>query len=228
MEIINPYQHAKLCLNYVRRQSPDVILFYSAGGKDSLVLLDMARKIFNRVFCVYMYFVKDLRHVQPFINYAEKFDNVQVLQYSHWIVSQYLRNNYMTIVSPKRTNKISLKQADMEKRARKETGVKWMLFGNKMADGLTRRLELTNYYFDSINTKTQKAFPLSHWTKKQVLSYIHNFNMPKPIQYSEKTKVSGVGLNYHCLAWLKEHYPHDLRKILKVFPLAEQKILNNE
>ena len=45
------------------RQKSDACLLFCSLGKDSLVLLDMLYPKFERIVCVFMYFVKDLEHI---------------------------------------------------------------------------------------------------------------------------------------------------------------------
>ena len=51
---------------YVRQQSDGAVLFCSLG-KDSLVCLDLMYPRFSRIVCVFMYFVKDLDHIDRWI-----------------------------------------------------------------------------------------------------------------------------------------------------------------
>lgn len=46
------------------RQNTDGVLLFLSLGKDSLVLLDMIYPKFERIVCVFMYFVKGLEHIE--------------------------------------------------------------------------------------------------------------------------------------------------------------------
>ena len=62
-----------------------VILFHSASGKDSITLLDLISPYFKDIVCVYMYVVKDLSHINRYINYAcNKYHNVKFVQIPHF------------------------------------------------------------------------------------------------------------------------------------------------
>lgn len=63
--------HSKKVIDTVRQVSNRALLFYSAG-KDSICLLDMLSKEFDEVVCVFMYFVKDLEHINRFIRFAKQ------------------------------------------------------------------------------------------------------------------------------------------------------------
>lgn len=62
---------AKEIIMDVAKETGEVILFHSLSGKDSIVLLDLLYPHFKRVFCVYMYLVKDLEHINQFYMYAK-------------------------------------------------------------------------------------------------------------------------------------------------------------
>ena len=54
----------------IAERTDRVILFHSASGKDSIALLDLISPYFKEIVCVYMYVVKDLSHINRYINYA--------------------------------------------------------------------------------------------------------------------------------------------------------------
>ena len=56
----------------IAERTDRVILFHSASGKDSIALLDLISPYFKEIVCVYMYVVKDLSHINRYINYACK------------------------------------------------------------------------------------------------------------------------------------------------------------
>ena len=62
----------------VAKKTDRVILFHSASGKDSIALLDLISPYFKEIVCVYMYVVKDLSHINRYINYAcKKYPNMK-------------------------------------------------------------------------------------------------------------------------------------------------------
>lgn len=211
------FNHTSIALAWLAKRTDEVILFYS-GGKDSVVLLDMLSPLFKKVYCVYMYFLKDLQHIEPYLTFAQSYKNVTVLQYPHWMTAYYIRNNFYTFARPFDRMK-AIKQVDIELKAKRDTGCDWMVFGHKKADSAQRRFMLQNYLFDAIHEKNKKVYPLSHWTKKQVLSYISFKNLPMPVQYGRKNS-NGVDLSADVLLWLRTNCPPDYEKILQTFPLA--------
>lgn len=214
---MNAFEHTRLTLAYVKQRNPEVILFYS-GGKDSIVLLHMLSSVFTRVHCVFMYFIPDLDQYKPYLSHVYNYPNAVLHQFPHWMTSQYLKHNYFCHPLPG-TNIRVFKQSDVEQKAREITGCEYIFFGHKMADNLNRRLMLKTYQFDSINEVNKKVYPLSHWTKKNVKSYIQIKQLIKPVEYGIQNS-NGVDLTENSLVHIRANFPSDLEKILNVFPLA--------
>ena len=55
---MNKVERANRYIDLIRVKSNEALLFLSLG-KDSLVLLDLIYPKFDRIVCVFMYFVKD-------------------------------------------------------------------------------------------------------------------------------------------------------------------------
>lgn len=89
---INKFQEALINISRVRKETDTAVLLYSAGGKDSIALLDMLAKRFNKVVCYYLYHVQGLDHIKPYILWAEKrYGNVVVKQLPHNQVNSFLK-----------------------------------------------------------------------------------------------------------------------------------------
>lgn len=201
-------------IDKVRENADECILFCSFG-KDSLVLLDMLAARFNRVVCVFMYFVKGLEHVERWVRWAEKtYGNIEVRQIEHWSKSHTLRNG--TYCEPQKVKVKRLR--DVANKMREECGIDYVFFGMKKADGLNRRLMLSRY---EDNMCGYFVYPLSDWTQKQVLAYIKLKKIPMPVRYSKHAS-SGVGFNIYCFLWLEKNFPQDLERIYAEFPMSRR------
>lgn len=214
---MNPIVSAQKSIDRVREKADSAILFCSFG-KDSLVLLDLLYPRFERLICVFMYFVKDLEHIDRWIRWAQaKYPRTEFVQVPHWNLTYILRSGLYCVANPK--VKI-MKLADVVKAIRLKYGIEYCFLGMKKADGMNRRLMLNTYEEDGYE-RNGLVYPLSDWTQKDILSYMKQHNLPTPIRYSLKAS-SGVGFNEDCLLWLRNNYPQDLQKIYKVFPMAER------
>jgi len=214
---MNRIDHTTTVLRYLKDKTDSVILFYSAGGKDSTVLLDLCAKNFKHVYCVYMYFIKNLQHNASYFEFIKKYQNVELFQYPHFSTSDNISANDLTFLV--QVKKYHIKLEDIVFKARKDTGAEWCIFGWKKADSIYRKVILDTYLFDAISEKTKKAYPLSLWNKQNVVDYITIKNLPKPLAYGNSNS-QGMGLNKDFLVWLRKFHPSDLEKVLKTFPLA--------
>lgn len=201
----------------VKERSDSVIVFCSLG-KDSLVTLDLVYPKFERIVCVFMYFVPHLEHIENWVNWVKtRYPKVEFMQVPHWNLSYILRGGLYCVPNPKVK---LIKLADVVKAVRLKTGIDIALLGMKKADGMNRRLMLKGYEGESY-IHNGCAYPLADWTQKDVLAYMKQARLPEPIRYSLKAS-SGTGFNIECFLWLRENYPQDLQKIYKTFPMSER------
>ena len=178
--------------------------------------LDLVYPHFERIICVFMYFVPQLEHIERWVNWVKnRYPKVEFMQVPHWNLSYILRGGLYCVPNPKVK---LIKLADVVKAVRLKTGIDYVFLGMKKADGMNRRLMLKGYA-DNINNG--QAYPLAEWTQKDVLSYMKQKGIPEPVRYSLKAS-SGTGFNIECFLWLRENFPQDLQKIYETFPLSER------
>ena len=210
-------ESAQKTITSVRSNSDGCIVFCSLG-KDSLVTLDLVYPKFERVVCVFMYFVPQLEHIERWVNWVKsRYPKVEFMQVPHWNLSYILRGGLYCVPNPK----IKLiKLADVVKAVRLKTGLDYVFLGMKKADGMNRRLMLKGFMeADYINN--YQAYPLADWNQKDVLAYMKQRSIPDPVRYSLKAS-SGTGFNIECFLWLRDNYPQDLQKIYRTFPMSER------
>lgn len=204
-------------IDRVRERTDSAMLFCSLG-KDSLVLLDLIYPRFERIVCVFMYFVKDLEHINRWVNWVKaKYPNIEFVQIPHWNLTYILRGGLYCVPNPKVK---LLKLADVIESMKIRFGMDYVFLGMKMADGMNRRLMLKSYEETQYENKGL-CYPLAEWTQKDILSYMKQHGLPEPVRYSLKAS-SGVGFNLDCMLWLERNYPQDLEKIYRTFPMAER------
>lgn len=204
-------------IDTVREKTDSVILFCSLG-KDSLVLLDLMYPKFKRIVCVFMYFVKDLDHINRWVGWVKaKYPNIEFVQVPHWNLSYILKGGLYCVPQPKVK---LIKLADVLKAIRLKYGIYYAFFGMKKADGMNRRLMLNGYESNGYENNGY-VYPLAEWKQKDILAYMKQHNLPEPVRYSLKAS-SGVGFGLDCFLWLEQYYPQDLEKIYQVFPMAER------
>lgn len=214
---MNKVEQANQYIDLVRVKSGEALLFCSLG-KDSLVLLDLIYPKFERIVCVFMYFVKDLEHINRWINWVKtKYPRVEFVQVPHWNLTYILRGGLCCVPNPK--VKI-LKLADVVKAMQLKYGIYYTFLGMKKADGMNRRLMLKGYEANGYENKGL-CYPLADWNQRDILAYMKQKRLPEPVRYGNKAS-NGIGFNLDCFLWLRKNYPDDLQKIIKAFPMSER------
>ena len=210
-------EQANRYIDLIRVKSNEALLFLSLG-KDSLVLLDLIYPKFDRIVCVFMYFVKKLEHINRWIGWTKvKYPKIEFVQVPHWNLTYILRGGMYCVPNPKVK---LLKLADVVKAMQLPYGLYYTFLGMKKADGMNRRLMLKGYEVNGYENNGM-VYPLADWTQKDILAYMRQHNLPEPVRYSLKAS-SGVGFNLDCMLWMENNYPQDLQRIYKVFPMAER------
>jgi sulfate adenylyltransferase subunit 2 len=214
-------------IDNIREKTNEIILFHSATGKDSIMLLDILSKKFEKVHCVFMYIVKGLFYENKYIQYAEKkYSNVIFYQTPHYCLNSFVKNGYLGIKKDSKIQKNTVSKID--DKFRLILGVNYSVYGFKKTDGITRRFML-NDTDNGINAKTNKCYPLMNLKNKDVLRYINENNLIQPFNYGTLKPSSGCDISTpEFLYYLKNKYPDDLKKIINIFPHCEFKLFNYE
>lgn len=215
-------KRAREIIDDVSKETDSILLFHSLSGKDSIVLLDLCYKKFNRVIVVFMYLVKDLEHIMRYYNYAKtKYPNIEFVQVPHYALFNYIKTGYMGIKQNTKQRQWTL--SDITDKLREKIGVEWACYGFKQSDSLNRRLMLRSYTDgkEAINWKTKKFYPLSTYKNKEIMDFILDHRLKNPEVCGTNKQSSGVDIeDVEYQKYLKELFPADLEKIYKVFPMA--------
>ena len=221
----------------VRKQTDTAVLFYSAGGKDSIAMLDMLAKEFEDVICYYMYLIPNLDHVQPYIKWATTYyNNVEIRQIQHFQMDYFKKLGLFCDADsrynlPKKDpNSLRVRKiGDIEQSVREQTGINYVFSGMKGVDGYMKRMRLLTFKKRNGTYISEKGmvYPLAEWTNKEVLQYIKTKNLIKPFYYGEGVS-QGFSITLDVLTLLKAYYPRDYKRTLEVFPYAETLIFDYE
>lgn len=203
-------------IDAIREKSDSSILFLSMG-KDSLVLLDFIYSKFDRIVCIFMYFVPDLEHINRWAKWVKsKYPKIELVQIPHWNLTYILRSGMYCVPNPRVK---LLKLNDVVKSMRLKYGIYYTFVGMKKADGMNRRLMLKRY--EPAYENKGLVYPLADWTQKDILSYLRQKGLPTPVRYGNKAS-NGIGFNLDCFLWLRERFPQDLEKIYRAFPMSRR------
>ena len=209
-----PQEIALKTICTVAEKSDRAILFYS-GGKDSIALADMVAPHFKEVVLLFMYFVKGMEHCERYLEFSQKrYSNFTIVQCPHFRLTSIRREGLYCNPDP---NIKILGLSDIDDWIRAKTGIEWSFYGIKKNDSLNRRLMLKSYGELPIQKTTQKAYPLSDYSDKDVLRYIKDNRLIRPVQYGTK-RSNAVGFDTECMLWMRENAPKDLEIVYKKYP----------
>lgn len=217
--------HYLKIINTLKEKTDTVILFYSGTGKDSIMLADLCANNFKKVYCVFMYLVKDLEYENRYINWTKKkYPNIEFIQTPHYAIYSFIKYGYLGIKKDTTQSKTTISKID--EKIRKKLCIEWSVYGFKKIDGITRRFML-NSTENGIMYKTQKAYPLMDLKNIDVLNYIKENNLITPFNYGTLKPSSGCDISTpEFLYYLEQKYPNDLKKIIAQFPYTEIKLFN--
>ncbi len=223
---MNKYLQTIEIIRRVRQETDTAVLYYSAGGKDGIALLDMLAHEFNKVICYYMYIIPNLDHIRPYIHWAYvHYKNVEVRTIKHY-QSDYFEK-YGLFCEPNENIK-TRSVGDVEQYVRDQTGIKYGFSGMKGVDGYMKRMRLKKFAKTGYITDKGMVYPIALWTNKEVLRYIERKNLIKPFVYEQNKCSQGFSPTLPVLLMMKRKYPNDYIKTLAEFPFAEKLIFDYE
>lgn len=217
---MNKYAEALYTIGRVREQTDTAILFFSAGGKDSLVLLDMLASRFKEVVCYFMYQVPNLDHERAYLVWAKRrYPNVRIEQIPHYQITTFLK--YGIYCDPQPDIK-ELSERDVADYIMEREHSQFIFNGMKGADGYMKLMRLKRhlkregwYYFRGM------VYPLASWVNADALRYIKDRHLIQPFDYGDSgSRSQGFGLFGDCLGFLMADYPQDVARTLEKFPYA--------
>lgn len=211
-------------LPLLRSLGLDAILIEFSGGKDSWACLGLALETVPRVVCVHYHLVPGLeceeRHLRRAEDMGAKMLRLPLPSSAANMANGVYRPDVNTY-----TDLGTLTYADVRAVARNRADCKWLASGIRAADSPWRRGMLSEQG-GGLNHKSHIAYPVWNWTTAQVRQFLTRKRLPVPPVIGGKD-AGGVSLQDASLAWLKQHWPEDFRKVLEVFPFAEAGVMRH-
>lgn len=218
------------------QQTHERVLVGVSGGKDSLVTLDLAIRVFGKsnVEGYAMYFLEGMRCFDEPINWAERYWGIPIHRFQHWRTGNLIRNavfrNPIREVVRGKTKLPQLGPCDIFAAAREKSGIRLIATGERMDDSLPRRGQLHKAAgadpAEGVccwERKTDRIFPLWDWSARDVFGYLRGKKIPIPGGMGKQNQ-SGLNLHVTTLRWLREHHPADYAIVLSVFPYADSQL----
>lgn len=205
---------SNLLFDPIKTQSrvTDSVIVGFSGGKDSIVTLDLCFKYFKRVVPFFMYLVPGLEFQEQMLRRYEERYNTEIIRLPHFEMSNFLKYGSFTQYDID-VDIVGIN--DTYAYLRQETGIYWIAAGERCADSIVRNAMIKKS--GSIDYQRGRFYPLAYWKKQEVLQYIKY----KKLYLSPEQKK--IGFSFRSLAGnevkvIKDMYPKDYEKILKVFP----------
>lgn len=154
--------------------------------------------------------------------YENRYDT-EIIRIPHFELSKWLKYGAFNIYGDDSVDIVGIN--DCYALVRQQTGIHWISAGERCADSIVRNAMIKKS--SSIDYKRGRFYPIAYWRKKEVEEYIKH----KKLYISPEQKRLGCsagGLSGSELKVIKEMYPDDYQRILKVFPLAEAAIVHEQ
>lgn len=185
-----------------------------SGGKDSLVVLDLATRFFKTIVPVYFYWVPGLEVIDSRLQIAEERYGLPILRFPHWDFINALREGIYGWESDTQEQLPKLILRDNYNMARQATAIELVLDGCKKGDSRFRKRILQQ------DKRVNVTSPIAEWKDSLVFAYLKIHQIPMP-HVPEGQRMTGIDLKATNLLWLQQHYPDDYRKLIHWFPFAE-------
>ncbi len=163
-----------------------------------------------------MYFVPGLDYTEYWCDYAKRRWGVKVHRYQHFFIVELLRSGQFR-QNPDRSIPC-VQPADIEATARRASGLEWIGYGYKSVDSLERNAMLSTWPH-GLDHKRKVFTPIKSWTDRDVRSYLSRRGIADP-DILDGSRCTEVNLSPAGMAYMREHWPADYRRILQVFPYA--------
>lgn len=197
----------------------DTALVGYSGGKDSMVVLDLAVRVFKKVKAFNMEFVPDMTIWDIPLLEAEARYGIEIKRYPHWATARAL---IAGAYCDKRSDVPDIGLDGCYEMAMHDAGVPFVITGARSADSPTRRRFIGAHK----GKKDHVVYPIVEWHKYDVAGYLKLRNLPMPD--SSGASATGVDLSTRSLCWLYDRHPRDFEKLEEYFPYAKAAILREE
>ncbi len=215
----------------VANRTDKVILFHSITGKDSICVLNLIAPYFKEIICIYMYVVPNMNYIEKYKSYIKaKYPNViKIIDTPHYCTISWIRTGFMGIKKNADIKKFNLHSiVDCIRAA--NPGFEWCCFGMKQGDSIQRKwmLRRKEFEYTIIQQKTKKFYPLSSWSDKDVIAYIEQKRLIKPVKYNKDRSQGDEIYSIDYLLWIQKNSPNDLQKIFIQYLATRIKLYENE
>lgn len=196
-------------LDYARSilEDRDVIVSFS-GGKDSIVVLELAKQYGKRVEAFQMELLPGLEVLAAPVREAEaRYPGLKVRRFPHWLRGYFGREGVYCFGKQAPVLNIN----DVYALMRHETGIDLVVTGAKKGDSLRLRGSGVHKY----KNPALLAAPIWEWRQLDVLAYMASRKLPRPPNDGRAS--GGVDMTAESVLFLHDRYPADYAKLHDFF-----------
>lgn len=186
------------------------VLVSYAGGKDSMICLDLAKRCGVRVEAFFLELVPGLEVIDARIAWAEARWGITIRRYPHWLRARYAREGVYRFHAK---DAVHVDRDDLYMLARADARIPLIVTGAKKGDSLWRRRTGASTFAGD----TLKA-PLWDWSKHDVVGYLKTRGLPVPESNGRAT--SSIDLTEECVTWLYDEHRKDYARLVAHYPFA--------
>lgn len=208
-------------IRQLRSLTDEAIIFLS-GGKDSIATLLLAKQFGFKLFPV-MYTSVELKFQADYREFMQRRFDIKITLYPH---PDYFYARQTGRYMEAEPDIKKLKFQELEMAARDESGMQWIIGGEKKMDSLQRRGMLSAC--QGIDHNRVRAFPLSEWSDRDVFALLKMHRLPIPSDYLLFGSSFG-GMTRPDIMWsIREYFPEDFQRLVDVYPLVESSAIKHE
>lgn len=200
----------------------DSVLVGFSGGKDSIVTMDLCFKYFKRVVPFFMYICPGLEFQEKLLRYYERRYDTEIIRIPHMEVSEFFKYGTFRAYD---YNVPIISINEIYTYLRETTGIWWIAAGERISDSIIRRAMIKKS--SSIDVQRGRFYPIAEWNKAEVMQYIKSAKL-KLGEDSKQLNFSFKSLEGRELYFVKQYYPQDFQRILRIYPYAEAAVLRYE
>ena len=192
----------------------DSVIVGFSCGKESIVVLDLCFRYFKRVVPYFMYNCPGLSFQERALKWYEKKYQTEIIRLPHPDVCEYFHYGSFRPGDPSFP---IMSFNDVADYMRHITGIDWIACGERMDDSLFRRGMI--HASGTIDENRGRFYPVAMWKKREIYDYIKYHKLYRD-EWSRKMGYSFSNLDGRVLKQMKDHFPDDYLKILKLYPFA--------
>lgn len=193
----------------------DSVLVGFSTGKESIVTLDLCFRYFKRVQPYYLYSVPNLSFQEEVLRWYENRYGCEIIRLPSECVSEYFRYGCYRI--PDLTYPL-VSEKDIMNYVRLKSNIWWCATGERIDDSIPRRAMIK--HSSTISDVNGRMFPVATWKKSEILAYIKHHRL-KIGRDSIIMGHSARVLQANDLRIIRDRFPDDYDKIIRLYPFAE-------